>query len=67
VRPSSGTARVWVKEGDRATLRSLSLGDEVRDGHRLVLDGLRPGDQLILPPHDELEPGQRIEVLPPGR
>ena len=54
------TARVWVVENDRALLRTLQLGREEREQHVQVLDGLQPGDRVILPPFDELKNGQRV-------
>ena len=54
------SARVWVVENDRALLRILQLGSEEREQHVQVLDGLQPGDRVILPPFDELKNGQRV-------
>lgn len=52
---------VWVVSPDhRADFRSIKLGSEVRDGHRLVISGVHSGEQVILPPHDQLEPGARV-------
>lgn len=52
----------WVVSPDnRAEKRSIELGKDVRDGHRLVLSGLKSGEHVILPPHDELEDGTRVK------
>lgn len=54
-------SHVWVVSPDnRADYRSLELGNEVRDGHRLVISGLKSGEQVIQPPHDKLKTGIRV-------
>jgi HlyD family secretion protein len=51
----------WVVSTDQtAELRTIQLGDKNRDGHRLILDGLRSGEQVILPPHTDLTQGARV-------
>lgn len=62
---SGDTASGWIVDGSRARLRELTLGRQQRDGHREIRDGLRPGDRLILPPHDKLKPGKRIKIAKP--
>ena len=58
----SGTsAEVWTLENDRAQIRTLTLGTDQREGHLQVIKGLRPGDQVILPPFDSLEENKRIK------
>ncbi|QQL45599.1 efflux RND transporter periplasmic adaptor subunit [Sulfuriroseicoccus oceanibius] len=53
---------VWVVSPERtAELRPLTLGNDTRDGHRRVIKGIRSGEQIILPPHDDLEPGSRVK------
>lgn len=53
----------WIVSTDQtAELRTIQLGDELRDGHRLVLDGLRSGEQVILPPHTDLTEGSRLTI-----
>jgi RND family efflux transporter MFP subunit len=52
---------VWVVDSEGlARKKKVTLGDEEREGHRLVLDGLRSGETVILPPHDDLEEGGRV-------
>ena len=54
---------VWIVSPDsRAQKRSIKLGKATRENHRLVLEGLRSGESVILPPHDQLEEGTRVEV-----
>ncbi|MGJ8677127.1 MAG: efflux RND transporter periplasmic adaptor subunit [Akkermansiaceae bacterium] len=54
---------VWViSENSRAELRSVSLATETRDTHRRVLTGLRSGEQVILPPHQELKNGKKVKT-----
>ncbi|MGJ8698213.1 MAG: efflux RND transporter periplasmic adaptor subunit [Verrucomicrobiaceae bacterium] len=61
-----GENRVWVVSPDRtAESRSITLGSETRDGHRLVLDGLRSGESVILPPHSNLKDGTRLSTSSP--
>jgi RND family efflux transporter MFP subunit len=58
--------QVWVASPDsRAQKRSIKLGKATREDHRLVLEGLRSGESVILPPHDQLEEGTRVEVSNP--
>ncbi len=54
-------ASVWTITTDdqRLTRRDLRLGQE-RDGHWQVLDGLRPGERLVLNPLADLTEGQRV-------
>lgn len=55
--------RVWVVSSEnRAALRTIELGNEVRDAHRLVISGLKSGEQVILPPHDQLKEGIRLKT-----
>jgi len=54
---------VWVVAPDNtAEKRNIKLGSESRDGHRLVLDGLRSGESVILPPFTNIQPGTRLEL-----
>lgn len=56
---------VWVvTPGATAERRQVRVGDEVRDGHRLVKEGLRSGETVILSPPDQLEEGMRVEANP---
>ena len=61
---SQESARVWSVERGRARLRILTLGSEKREGHIQVIEGLKPGDQVILPPFDGLKDNQRIKIAP---
>ncbi|MDP0492477.1 MAG: efflux RND transporter periplasmic adaptor subunit [Verrucomicrobiota bacterium JB023] len=55
-------AKAWVVGPDNeAEQRNLQLGDIVRDDHRQVLSGLRSGEQLILPPYQNLQTGTRVQ------
>jgi len=57
--------RVWKVDasGDRVVTREVSLGREVRDGHRLVADGLKPGDRVVLNPPASLVSGDRFRPI----
>ncbi|NNE92858.1 MAG: efflux RND transporter periplasmic adaptor subunit [Verrucomicrobiales bacterium] len=53
----------WVVTSEnQAEKRELQLGREVREDHIQVLEGLRSGEQVILPPHNELKPGLRVRI-----
>lgn len=53
--------KIWVvSSNNTAESRAITLGSESRDGYRLVLDGLRSGESVILPPHSNLKDGTRI-------
>jgi len=54
---------VWVIDTDqKAQLRTITLGKETREDHRRVIDGLRSGEHVIVPPYPKLENGTRIKV-----
>ncbi|CAN5342785.1 HlyD family efflux transporter periplasmic adaptor subunit [soil metagenome] len=61
VDPSGGDAHVWALDGsgDRLVRLPITLGSERHGDHRLVVDGLRPGDRVVVDPPADLEPGQR--------
>jgi len=60
-----GDDQVWVVSSDNtAELRSVTLGAETKDGHRLVIKGLHSGESVILPPHADLKNGTRITSTP---
>ncbi len=57
-------SEVWVVTTDlTAEKRSITLGDHSKENHRIVLDGLRSGESVILPPHGKLKPGARIKII----
>jgi|TARA_B110000908_G_scaffold161029_1_gene204863 HlyD family secretion protein len=52
---------VWVVTPDQtAELRQIKLGTDIREKHRRVLEGLKSGEHVILPPHTDLENGTRV-------
>ncbi|WP_411827651.1 efflux RND transporter periplasmic adaptor subunit [Luteolibacter sp. AS25] len=58
-----GESTVWVVSPDStAEKRTIKLGTETKDAHRLVLEGLRSGESVILPPHESLSEGTRIKT-----
>lgn len=60
--------QVWVVTPEFiAEKRSIKLGSDMKDGHRLVLDGLRSGEAVILPPHTKLDEGSRVEITNPNQ
>lgn len=58
-------ATVWKVDasGERVAPQLLTLGREVRDDFRLVLDGLKPGDRVVLNPPADLKSGDRFRPL----
>ncbi len=60
----SGKARVWRVDssGNHVIPQSVTLGREFREDHRLVLEGLRPGDRVVLDPPPDLEAGERFRA-----
>jgi len=57
------SAKVWLldESGDRVTQKSITLGTERRENFRLVTDGLKPGDRVVLDPPVDLAAGQRVK------
>lgn len=54
---------VWVVDTDNtAKIRTITLGKDTRENHRRVLDGLRSGEHVILPPFNDLEEGSRVST-----
>ena len=58
------SAAAWVVEPEslRTARRAVTLGSATRDGHRQVLDGLRPGEWVVLRPGGALEDGGRVRI-----
>ena len=55
--------QVWIVNPDlKAEKRTIKLGRDSKDGHRLTLEGLRSGESVILPPHAKLEEGDRVRI-----
>ena len=50
--------------GEVVESRELTLGQEERDGYRMVVAGLLPGDRVVLDPDPDLEEGVRVEPIP---
>jgi hypothetical protein len=42
------------------------VGSGEREQHLRIIDGLRPGDQVILPPFGDLEENQRVRITNPS-
>jgi len=62
----AGRASVWSldPDGEKAEKRSIRIGDLSRDGHVEVVEGLRPGDPIILNPPGDLVSGERVRASP---
>lgn len=54
---------VYAVQDGRARLRRITLGERDADNAR-VLDGLEPGDRVILHPGDAVTDGLRVTALP---
>ena len=63
---SGNSASAWVvsADGKRANRKSITLGDREIDGHVAIESGLFAGEQIILPPHQGLSEGRRINLTP---
>jgi multidrug efflux pump subunit AcrA (membrane-fusion protein) len=61
---SGKTAFVWVvsADGQHAKRRAVTLGTGKREGHLPVMEGLRPGDRVIVNPPASLKEGIRIKA-----
>lgn len=59
---SGQNASAWALDasGERIERRNLRLGDERREDHVRVLEGLRPGDVVVDSPPSDLEAGERV-------
>lgn len=60
---TDGAAWVFDPDTKRVTRRAVQASTESRDGFVRVLDGLRPGEQVILSPQG-LRDGQRVNPKP---
>lgn len=59
---SRGQSVVYVVEADTASLRPVRLGEAV--GARLeILDGLAPGERVVVRGNERLRPGQSVSVV----
>jgi multidrug efflux pump subunit AcrA (membrane-fusion protein) len=57
-------ATAWVVEPEsrRATRRAVTPGTGSRDAHRQVMEGLLPGEWVVLRPTATLKDGTRVRV-----
>ncbi|CAA6695141.1 MULTISPECIES: efflux RND transporter periplasmic adaptor subunit [unclassified Lentimonas] len=57
-----GNTATWTLDasGKRATLQTLRVATEIRDGYQHVLEGLKPGARVVIHPPADLEEGDRI-------
>lgn len=60
---SGDDAVAWALDasGKHVERRELRLGDEIRDGHTRVMEGLRPGDWVVNNPPSDIEAGERVK------
>jgi len=52
---------VFVVEGEAANIRPIQLGEAV-GGRFEVLQGLKPGDLVVVRGNERLQPGQRVRI-----
>lgn len=59
---SGNSASLWALDasGETAERRELRIGQDRRDDHVLVLEGLRPGDLVVNNPPGDMEAGERV-------
>ena len=60
---NTGKPAAWVVDasGVRIQQRLLQLAGEAKDGYYPVIDGLRPGDRVVIRPSGKLRNGMRIQ------
>ncbi|MCG8603349.1 MAG: efflux RND transporter periplasmic adaptor subunit [Verrucomicrobiales bacterium] len=59
----AGSDTAWVVTSEEtAERRAIQVGKEKRDGHIKILEGLRSGEKVILPPHNHLQDGLRVRI-----
>ena len=63
----NGRASVWAVDaaGTSCTRKLVELGKLKIENHVLVRSGLRAGERVILPPHDQLAEGRRVRISQP--
>lgn len=60
-----GATIVFIANGDKAVRRTVDLGPAI--GNRFeVLDGIKPGDAVIVRGNERLRPNQSIRIQPAG-
>jgi membrane fusion protein (multidrug efflux system) len=57
---SAKTSYVYVRENGRAARRNVRIGQE-RDSQLEIVDGLKPGDQVVAEQSIEIAQGVRVE------
>lgn len=62
-------AMVWKVDVTGARLEAVEivLGEDRREDHLLVREGLRPGDRVVIDPPADLESGERIREKNPNK
>lgn len=60
-----GGTLVYVVDGEQAQPRAVSLGEAVGERMR-VLEGLEPGELVVVRGNERLRPGQRVSFEPPA-
>jgi len=56
-----GKSLVFVVQGEAANIRPVRLGEAVR-GRFEVLEGLQPGDLVVVRGNERLRPGQKVRI-----
>jgi HlyD family secretion protein len=61
---AAGASQVWIVDQARqaAAVRHIRLGAEASDGWVQILEGLQPGDRVIVQPSAALRPGTRVRI-----
>ncbi len=54
---------LWIANGDQAELRTVTPGKQKREDHVQILDGVRSGENVILPPHEKMKQGLRVKIV----
>ena len=55
---------MWVVDPVNETVapREIEVGQATRNGLRIVYDGLRPGEQVVVESNGRLQPGVRVSA-----
>ena len=62
-------AMVWIVGPERKKIypREVTMGQAQREEHLLVLNGLRPGDRVVLRPPSDLTAGENFRIRTPPK
>jgi len=59
----AGVTKVFVVEGDTVHARAVKVG-RIQDGRQEILEGLKPGEQVVISGQSRLSEGMKVTVQP---